>query len=450
MKSLLTLMHPSTPSLQQLAERSFARRAVESAIWGMPLVSFDAMRQAFLCYAKYGDIVYLSKPADWRFQVTTPNSSSLYVYFNFNLKDGPVVLELPGVDRAGLFGTLLDAWQTPLADVGPEGEDNGAGAKYLLLPPDAEDRSAGYIPVRCDTYNGYGLFRVIPKSQDESDVDQAIESIKQLRLYRLGSPKNSFTQRFIDVAGKVFDGITRFDDTYYDSLARMVDEEPVMTRDLAMMGQLSSIGIRKNKPFKPSANLRSRLIDAIADVHGGFMETARNVEPYWPGSQWGLHSSVEVQTHFSFQTKDYLALDERAETYFLGCAPPRALGAATFYLTCARDSMGEPLIGGRLYRLRIPPNPPARQFWSVTVYDLATAGFLLNSPNVGIDSYNSNTEKNSDDSIDVYFGPKPFLQQEANWIYTGMRGDWFAFFRFYGPQKAIFERTWVLPNIERV
>lgn len=112
--------------------------------------------------------------------------------------------------------------------------------------------------------------------------------------------------------------------------------------------------------------------------------------------------------------------------------------------------MGEPLIGGRLYRLRIPPNPPARQFWSVTVYDLATAGFLLNSPNVGIDSYNSNTEKNSDDSIDVYLGPKPFLQQEANWIYTGMRGDWFAFFRFYGPQKAIFERTWVLPNIERV
>jgi hypothetical protein len=43
--------------------------------------------------AKHGDIAYLSKPADWKLQITTPNSSSLYVYFNFNLKDGPIVLE---------------------------------------------------------------------------------------------------------------------------------------------------------------------------------------------------------------------------------------------------------------------------------------------------------------------------------------------------------------------
>ena len=450
MKNLLTLMHPSRPTLTQLAERSFRRRAVEAAIWGIPIVSFDTMRQAFLRYAKYGDIVYLSQAADWRFQVTTPNASSLYVYFNFNLKDGPMVLELPAADGAGLFGTLLNAWQTPLADVGPEGEDGGDGGKYLLLPPDSEDRPIGYLHVPCDTYNGYGLFRAIPKTQSESDLERAIELIKELRLHRLGATKNSFTQRFVDVSGKIFDGITRFDDTFYDSLARMVDEEPVLTRDLAIMGQLYSIGIRKGKPFKPSANQRSALTDAIADVHGGFMETAKNIEPYWPGSQWGLHSPVEAQTHFSFQTKDRMALDERAETYYLACAPPRALGAATFYLACTRDSRGEPLLGGRLYRLRIPPNPPARQFWAVTTYDLATAGFILNSPSVGIDSYNDRTEKNSDDSIDVYFAPKPFLQQEANWIYTGMRGEWFAFFRFYGPRKAILEKTWILPNIERV
>jgi hypothetical protein len=31
-----------------------------------------------------------------------------------------------------------------------------------------------------------------------------------------------------------------------------------------------------------------------------------------------------------------------------------------------------------------------------------------------------------------------------------MKGQWFVFFRFYGPRQAIFEKTWVLPNIERV
>jgi hypothetical protein len=86
----------------------------------------------------------------------------------------------------------------------------------------------------------------------------------------------------------------------------------------------------------------------------------------------------------------------------------------------------------------------------VTVYDLATAGFILNAPNVGIDAYKENTEKNPDGSIDIYFGTNPFLKQESNWVYTGMKGQWFVFFRFYGPRQAIFEKTWVLPNIERV
>src|SRR5262249_46347117 len=114
------------------------QRAIDAAIWGMPIVSVNAMRQAFLRDAKadYNDIVFWSKPSDWKNQTTTPNASARYVYFNFDTKDGPVVLEIPPAVEAGLFGTLLDAWQVPLADVGPEGEDQGKGGKYLLLPPD--------------------------------------------------------------------------------------------------------------------------------------------------------------------------------------------------------------------------------------------------------------------------------------------------------------------------
>jgi hypothetical protein len=77
----------------ELAERALYRRAVEAVIWGMPLVNTDAMRQAYFrdVGAKYNDVCFFSKAADWRFQVTTPNASTNYVYFNFNLKDGPVV-----------------------------------------------------------------------------------------------------------------------------------------------------------------------------------------------------------------------------------------------------------------------------------------------------------------------------------------------------------------------
>src|SRR5271154_1806091 len=89
-----------------IAHRTVERRAVEAVIWGMPLVNSDAMRQAFLrdVGAKYNDICYFSKPANWKYQVTTPNASTHYVYSNFNLKDGPVVLEIPAPEGAGLLG----------------------------------------------------------------------------------------------------------------------------------------------------------------------------------------------------------------------------------------------------------------------------------------------------------------------------------------------------------
>jgi hypothetical protein len=79
-----------------------------------------------------------------RFQVTTPNASTNYVYFNFNLKDGPVVVEIPAAVGAA------------------KGEDQGKGGKYLLLPPDFKgEPPPGFFTVRYPTYNGYALYRAI-------------------------------------------------------------------------------------------------------------------------------------------------------------------------------------------------------------------------------------------------------------------------------------------------
>lgn len=435
----------------ELAERTLRRRAVEAAIWGMPIVSVEAMRQAFLREGQYGDILYFSKPADWKFQVTTPNASSLYVYFNFNLKDGPVVLEFPAAVGAGLFGTMLDAWQMPLADVGPEGSDEGKGGKYLLIPPDHQGEiPQGYFPVRSQTYNGYALFRAIPATQSEEDVAKAIELVKKLRLYPLTLAENPPAQRHIDIYGKLFDGIVRYDDTFFDSLARMVSEEPVQTRDLAVMGQLYSLDIGKDKEFKPDAAQRTILKEAVAEAQAGFKAWTVKIEPYWPESQWGMHSPFAPKTHFTFETADRLGVDDRGAVYFFAFAPPMTLGAATYYLTSAQDTGGAQLAGDNSYRLHVPPNVPVKQYWAVTIYDLATAGFIRESPTLCLDSYNQKMEKNADGSVDVYFGPTAPVGKEANWVSTARGVEWVSMFRFYGPEKAVFDKTWVLPSIEKI
>src|SRR5262249_50243694 len=127
--------------------------------------------------------------------------------------------------------------------------------------------------------------------------------------------------------------------------------------------------------------------------------------------------------------------------------PPKKLGAATFYLVGSVDATGAPLDGSQSYQLSVPPNVPAKQFWAVTVYDLETAAFIRESPKTEVNSY-QNLQKKADGSVDVYFGPMAPMGVESTSIYTAPGKPWFAAFRFYGPEQALFDKTWQLPDIE--
>jgi hypothetical protein len=39
---------------------------------------------------------------------------------------------------------------------------------------------------------------------------------------------------------------------------------------------------------------------------------------------------------------------------------------------------------------------------------------------------------------------------EKNWVPTVPGRGWFAYFRFYAPTEAYFDRSWQLPDIEKV
>jgi len=91
---------------------------------------------------------------------------------------------------------------------------------------------------------------------------------------------------------------------------------------------------------------------------------------------------------------------------------------------------------------------PAKQFWAVTVYDFETAGFVREAPRVEINSYDEKVAKNEDGSVDVFFGPSAPAGKEANTVYTARGKPWFALFRFYGPSRPVFEKTWTLPDLE--
>ncbi|MDX2093948.1 MAG: DUF1214 domain-containing protein [Kofleriaceae bacterium] len=428
------------------------QQAIDAAIWGTPIVSFDAMREAYFrdARAEFNDIVYLSGPADWQFRITTPNASSHYVLCFFNTGDGPVLLDVPPAVGAGLFGSILDAWQVPLVDIGPEGMDSGKGGRYVLLPPDYHgDPIPDAIPVRLDTYNGYFAFRSSPEDASEEGVKRANALIKKLRVYPYARIDQPPEQMFIDMEGKLFDGVMHFDERFFASLWRMIDEEPAFERDAEILGVLATLGIEKGKNFAPDPALRQLLGAAARAAHDQLVEATPNNGPEaYAGRHWRTANEVGAKTAFRFVTDDGLDARARAEIFFLACAPPAKLGRATFYLAAYEDAESNELSGERTYRLHVPADVPARQFWAVTVYARDDAAFIRDAPLVELSSYDHEFAKNDDGSVDVYFGPNAPAGHEANWIYTSPNANWFAFFRLYGPEPAAFDKSWQLPDIE--
>jgi hypothetical protein len=130
-------------------------------------------------------------------------------------------------------------------------------------------------------------------------------------------------------------------------------------------------------------------------------------------------------------------------TFFL---PPAKLGAGSFYLGANFDDSGQPLRGENTYRLHVPANVPVSQFWAVTIYNTETSALFLNLTRPTLERDAQERRRLGGHLL----RPEGARGQESNWIYTPAEKSWFPWFRFYGPEKALFDKSWTMPDIEMV
>jgi hypothetical protein len=448
----------------QLAERTVHRRAVEAVIWSMPAVNFDLMYQAMIRDARAGPgsnkIVYWSRLFNWKNQTLTPNPDAIYFMPFINTKDaGPMVLEIPAADGGSITGSVDDCWQNALTDVGPAGVDKGKGGKYLILPPGYRDKTPdGYIVLPSDTYQSYALLRSILKSGSDADVASAVAYGRRIRLYPLtqaareGGPP---AITFIDAIDVVFDATIPFDVRYFESLHRIVQSEPWLTRDKAMIDPLKSIGIEKGKPFNPDAKTKAILNDAAREAQAWLADKYENAyfpPPFYEGGHWSVPVPREIPENMPnfFANPDAYPVDSRGVAYSVGFFSAKHFGAGQFYLMAIKDHTGQLLDGASTYRLNVPARAPVKQFWSATVYDRATHALLRDMKWSSRSSQTPGLLKNADGSVNVYFGPSAPLGKEVNWVPTRAGGKFEVLFRLYGPEKSLFDKTWKLPDIEKI
>ncbi|MFV0449727.1 MAG: DUF1214 domain-containing protein [Vibrio sp.] len=430
------------------------RRAYEIALWGQALVAGNQMIEGGIDAGQaLNQIAYFSEPPTWKFQQPTPNNSTPYVQIIYDVKNGPVVVEVPpSTDKFSVFGTFEDLWQRPVVDIGTDGDDSGKGGKYFLY--DAMDKNIqvpkGYLPVPLTTYRGYGTFRIITPDLKKQTLEESEQYILNgFKQYTFADGSSDLKP--MNIFNKGYASLFPWDHTFFNRLHEIINYERVQDVDKYPMGMLSSIGIERGKPFEPTKAEKKTLDKVMSNVHDELQHQLVNLTKLrWPGhSQWQMPVDMSmITTGMTYEDDNKVYIDERAFTFYTYISPPVKLGSATAYLMLSKDGDNKLLDGNANYKLTVPADVPVNQFWSVLVYDVSTASYIHGADPIGLASTEPH-KVNPDGSVDIYFGPKE-LNGGVNYLPTGNANNFFLLFRFYGPQEEYNNGTWMLNDIKNL
>jgi hypothetical protein len=115
------------------------------------------------------------------------------------------------------------------------------------------------------------------------------------------------------------------------------------------------------------------------------------------------------------------------------------------------DSKGNLLEGGKKYKLHLPSNIPASEFWSIIVYDSLSHLIIHNDqPWPSVYRTDEDLFYNSDGSVDAWFGPEPIEEKEINWVKTIPGQQWYMILRLYYPLESWLRNRWRPGEMEEI
>ena len=386
----------------------------------------------------------------------TPNTESIYCGTWLDLKDGPMVVESP----PNTLGMLNDFFFRYVADLGNAGPDRGKGGKYLFLPPDYEgDVPEEYFVFKSPTYGNLLFWRGFLVNGDPKPTVEVLQ--KTIRIYPLSQLSEGEKTIFKNSSGVEHNTIHSNDFHFYEEMNTLIQEEPSEAFNPEIVGLLSAIGIEKGKPFAPDARMKKILVDAVAVGNA----TARAITFHQKGneitSEGFLYEDTAWFIPFVGGSHEFIRngarlLDARTMFHYPATAitPAMAIkmvGVGSQYGIACMDVDKKYLDGSKTYKLTLPKSIPAKDFWSLVIYDPQTRSLLQTDYKFpSLNSERNDVKANADGSTDIYFGPKAPAGKENNWIQTVPGKGWFVILRLYGPLDSWFDQTWRPGEIELV
>ncbi len=445
---------PDVESAQKVYNLLDFTHAYQAFLDGTKIASMDAIRKGILEFGPANTTAVLFEGLmDSKALFLTANTTSVYMFSWLELGDEPMVIETP----PNVLGFINDHWFKYVIDFGNLGPDEGQGGKFLVLPPGYEGEvPEGYHVARTNTFGNWVIWRGYQK---DGTTDLAINQTKEMfRMYPLSQKDNPPEMTFVNASGQEMNTIHRMDAEIFNEINDVVQAEPLMGENPELLGHLAAIGIVKGQPFEPDERMQA-ILEAAAKAGSVTVKTIiskpKDERFYWyPGeSYW---QTAFPGGAYTWELDGVTIQDIRAAFHFYatGVTPAMALkkvGKGSQYAFTYVDSNGNPLDGSKTYKVNVPADVPAKDFWSFTLYDNQTRSMLQTDAQFpAIGSNDTGVVQNEDGSFDIYFAPEAPEGKESNWVQTVPGKGWNTIFRLYGPLESWFDQTWRPGDIELV
>jgi hypothetical protein len=430
--------------------------ATDAYIFGYPLVTMEMTRRNITnvaapeggMHAPMGQIIKLREYPDPSFKdVTAPNADTLYTTAFFEVGKEPWVLSIPDMKDRYYLMPMLDGWTTVFQVPGKRTTGTGAQTYAITGPGWSGELPSGVKEYKSPTNIVWLLGRIYCTGtpEDYAAVHKLQDECKLVPLSSYGKPYTpppGTVDPSIDMKMPVRDQVNRMDAVeFFTLLCKLMKDNPPAAEDAPQLAKFAKIGIVAGQDFDPS-KLKADFVKRVPEISNDRILL-----------QFKINKEVKDENGWGFTTKtgiygtDYLM---RAFITAIGLGANRPQDAV--YPTSQKDADGHKYNGANKYVMHFPKGqlPPAKGFWSVTMYN--SAYFFVSNP---INRYSisprQDLKSNPDGSTDIYIQKaSPGQDKEANWL-PAPEGDFILMMRMYWPEEtnpSIIDGSWKVPPVK--
>jgi hypothetical protein len=377
--------------------------------------------------------------------IVTPNSDTLYSGITFDLRAEPIVLTLPAIEPERYYSAqLVDLYTFNFDYLGSRATGNGGG-QFLVAGPDWKGETPQGIAkvVRAETNLGNAFYRTQlfgPSDLENVRKVQAGYKVQPLSAF-LGQPAPK-TAAAIDWVRPLPAPLQRTSLEFFNILRFVLEFCPVHPSEKELRDRFTTIGIVPGKAF----DVASLTPEMKAALQAGMAEGQKAIDE----RRAARGRSSDLFGTRQYLKNDYVARATGAQIGIYGNSKDEAV-----YPNYEQDADGQPLDASQhQYVVRFAPGqlPPARAFWSLTMYDLPGQFLVANTLNRYLinSSMLPDLRRDADGGLTLYIQyESPGQDKESNWL-PAPNGPFMMVMRIYWPKPEALDGTWKQPPLERV